>query len=256
MDIYLELSNLIIVKILSFNTGYFLGYTGKPFDYLKNPLRGVTGSETEHDNIGEFLNIIRSENPDFVLAQEVDGGSIRTSTKNQHQFISGKMPDKYSSRFDSKYRGKLFSKSPMLKYMGNSVFYQEGTAEKHSLSIGRKNMVQEIRLDDLSIFSLHLSTFGGWIRKRQIKEIAELAKNRQNYILAGDLNLHKGEKERNYLEKKLDNPVYSPGKTFPAESPTRKLDLVASSENIGITNLRDLGNRFSDHKPIIFGADI
>lgn len=240
------------MKILSFNTGYFLGYTGTPFDYLKNPLRSVTGSKTEHDNIDEFLEIVESEEPDVILAQEVDGGSIRTNTDNQHEYISNQMPKKYSSKFDNKYRGSLFPRAPMLRYMGNSIFFNQGTAEKHSLSIGRKNLVQEIKLDEFSIFSLHLSTFGKWIRKRQIEEVAQIAKSREDYIIAGDLNLHRGAKERNYLEKKLENSVYSPGKTFPAGSPTRKLDLVASSDNIGIDNLQELGNRFSDHRPISF----
>jgi endonuclease/exonuclease/phosphatase family metal-dependent hydrolase len=240
------------VKVLSFNTGYFLGYSGTPFDYLKNPLRGITGSRTEHDNLQEFLDIVKSEEPDFVLTQEVDGGSIRTSTSNQHEYIASKMPQQFSSKFYTKYRGSLFPRAPVLRHMGNSVFYKNGSAEKHSLSIGRKNLVQEIKHDDFSIFSLHLSTFGKWIRKQQIKEIAQIAKSRQDYIIAGDLNLHKGDKEINYLEKKLDNPVYSPGKTFPAKSPTRKLDLVASSENIEINNLQELGNRFSDHRPIGF----
>lgn len=243
------------MKIVSFNTGYFLGYTGTPLDYLKNPLKGVTGSRTEYDNLDEFLDIVKAENPDFVLAQEVDGGSIRTFTDNQHEYIADKMPQSYSSSFNTKYRGMLFPRAPMLRYMGNSVFYKEGVAEKHSLSIGRKNLVQEIKLNDFSIFSLHLSTVGEWIRKRQISEVAELANSREDYIIAGDLNLHQGRKERNYLKKKLGNPVYSPGKTFPADSPTRKLDLVASSENIEIKNLQDLGNCFSDHRPISFEID-
>lgn len=243
------------MKILSFNTGYFLGYTGTPFDYFSNPLKGFTGSRTEYDNIKEFLEIVQSEKPDVVLAQEVDGGSIRTNTDNQHNYISNKLPSEYSSRFDNKYRGSIFPKAPILSNMGNSIFFKKGTAEKHSLSIGRKNLVQEIKMDDYSIFSLHLSTFGKWVRKRQINEVAEIAKSRENYVIAGDLNLHQGAKERNYLEKKLENPVCSPGKTFPAGNPTRKLDLVVSSEKIDIENLKGLGNRFSDHKPIIFETE-
>lgn len=242
------------MKVLSFNTGYFLGYTGTPFDYLRNPLKSVTGSRSEYDNLQEFMDIVKSEEPDFILTQEIDGGSIRTSTTNQHEYVASKIPQQYSSKFNTKYRGSLFPRAPVLRYMGNSVFYKEGSAEKHSLSIGRKNLVQEIKLDNFSIFSLHLSTFGEWIRKQQIKEIVQIAKNRQDYIIAGDLNLHKGAKEINYLEKKLGNPLYSPGKTFPARKPTRKLDLVASSENIEINNLKDLGNRFSDHRPISFEA--
>lgn len=240
------------MKILSFNTGYFLGYSGTYEGYLKHPLRGLLGSGTEYDNLDSFVRLIEDEKPDLVLTQEVDGGSLRTSTEGQHLYLDKKLPNKYSSRFDSKYRGFLFPNTPMLKHMGNSVFYNRGSAEKHSLSIGRKNLVQEIRMDELSVFSLHLSTFGKWVRKRQIKQVAEIAKSREDYVIAGDLNLHTGAPEIEYLEKILESPVYSPGETFPAGNPTRKLDLVASSEDVKLRNLKDLGNRFSDHRPISF----
>ena len=243
------------MKILSFNTGYFLGYSGMPFDYFRDPLTGIRGSKTELDNIAKFVDIFNSEEPDVALTQEVDGGSMRTNTSNQHLYIKERLPEKYSSSFSTKYRGKLFPKAPILKYMGNSVFFNDGKALNHSLSIGRKNLVQEIRLGDISIFSLHLSTFGKWIRKRQIDEIAQLVKSRENYVIAGDMNLHQGRKEISYLEKKLGNKVHSPGKTFPAGKPTRKLDLVIGSENVEIQNLTDLGQQFSDHRPISFEID-
>lgn len=243
------------MKVLSFNTGYFLGYSGTYQEYLTDPLKGVKGSRNEYDNLQEFIDLVESEDPDFVLAQEVDGGSIRTNTSNQHAYLKDKLPEKYSSSFDTKYRGFLFPHAPMLRYMGNSVFFKQGAAEKHSLSIGRKNLVQEIRVNDLSIFSLHLSTLGGWVRKRQIKEISRILENRERYVLAGDLNLHKGRKELDYLEKTLGIPVHSPGKTFPAGNPDRKLDLVANSTEIRVENLQDLGERFSDHRPISFEID-
>jgi len=244
-----------LVKILSFNTGYFLGYTGTPFDYLKNPLKSFKGSKTEYNNLDEFLSILEAEEPDFVLTQEVDGGSIRTSTESQHQYIASRISKEYDSKFNTKYRGILFPRAPMLRYMGNSVFFKQELLKTFT-KYREENLVQEIKLEDFSIFSLHLSTIGRWIRKQQINELAALANNRQDYIIAGDLNLHQGTAERNYLEKKLENPVLSPGKTFPAENPTRKLDLVASSENIEINNLQDLGTCFSDHRPISFEANL
>lgn len=240
------------MKVLSFNTGYFLGYEGTHLDYLKNPGKSIVGSKQEKDNLKEFLELVEAENPDFVLVQEVDGGSIRTSTQSQHNYLDRRMPEKYSSCFCEKYRGVIYPRLPLFRYMGNSIFFSEGTAENHSLGIGRKNLVQEIKLEDFSIFSLHLSTFGQWIRRKQLEEIAQITEKRQGYVLAGDLNFHKGKKEIKHLEETLGNPVCSPGKTFPASNPSQKLDLVASSDNLRISNLEELGNRFSDHRPISF----
>lgn len=142
------------MKVLSFNTGYFLGYKGTHIDYLKHPVKSIIGARDEESNLKEFLQIVNEENPDMILVQEVDGGSIRTSTESQHEYINRKISDRYSSCFSTKYRGYLYPKMPILRYMGNSV--------------------------------------------------------------------------------------------------SQKLDLVVNSQNLEIKNLRELGNRFSDHRPISF----
>jgi len=141
-----------LVKILSFNTGYFLGYTGTPFDYLKNPLKSFKGSsKTEYNNLDEFLSILEAEEPDFVLTQEVDGGSIRTSTESQHQYIASRISKEYDSKFNTKYRGILFPRAPMLRYMGNSVFFKQELLKTFT-KYREENLVQEIKLEDFSIF--------------------------------------------------------------------------------------------------------
>lgn len=243
------------MKVLSFNTGYFLDYRGTHLDYIKHPLKSIKGSKRELENLDRFVQLVEAEDPDMVLVQEVDGGSIRTNTSGQQKYLNEQLSGRYRSEFAGKYRGTLFPRSPVFRHMGNMVFFRKGEVENHALKIGRKNLVQEIRLEDFSVFSLHLSTFGGWIRKEQIKEIKNIAEKRQDYMLAGDLNLHKGRKEIEYLQKTLGNPVSSPGKTFPARNPERKLDLVASSEGLKINNLEELGNHFSDHRPVKFEVE-
>lgn len=239
------------MKILSFNTGYFLDYNRTHTDYLKRPWKSLLGSKREKENLDRFCELVDSVDPDAVLTQEVDGGSVRSSLKGQQNYLSEKL-DPFNSAFHQKYRGKLFPRLPMLRFMGNSVFFRNGTVENHELSIGRKNLVQELKIDGISIFSLHLSTFGGWVRRRQLEEIHELAQGRDDYVLAGDLNFHKGRREINYLEKLLGQKVHSPGETFPAKRPNRKLDLVTASEGLKIENLEMLNETFSDHRPILF----
>lgn len=244
------------MKVLSFNTGYFLGYEGSYLDYLKRPWIGVIGSGEEYTNLDRLVDLVDSEDPDFVLLQEVDGGSMRTSTNGQNNYLQEKIPKKYMCEFHRKYRGLLFPRLPVFRFMGNAVFYTDGKVINHALSTGRKNLVQEIKLNDLSIFSLHLSNVGGWIRKKQLEEIKHIAEKRENYVLSGDLNFHKGKKERQKLEKSLSNPVRSPGKTFPSKNPAKKLDLVTSSDNVKIKNLEQLGDKFSDHRAIKFELEI
>lgn len=239
------------MKILTFNTGYFLDYDGTHIDYLKRPWKSITGSEKEKSNMDEFLEIVRSENPDTVLIQEVDGGSLRSSFNGQYNYLAQRM-DGFNSEFHTKYRGRLFPKIPMFRFMGNMVFFREGKVENHELHSGRKNLAQEIKMEEFSIFSLHLSTFGGWIRKRQLEEIKKIAEKREEYVLAGDLNFHKGRKEIIHLKELFKNKVISPGKTFPAKEPSQKLDLITSSKGLKVKNVKELGNRFSDHRPVTF----
>ena len=239
------------MKLLSFNTGYFLDYDGTHSNYAKNPWKGLIGSKNEKDNLDQFCDLINSVEPDAVLTQEVDGGSARSRLNGQHNYLNEKL-DSFKSAFHNKYRGNIFPKLPMLRFMGNSVFFKEGNVTKHNLSVGRKNLVQELKIGDISVFSLHLSTFGGWVRKRQLEEIHNIAKDRDHYVIAGDLNFHKGRKEINYLESLLGQEVHSPGKTFPAKKPNRKLDLVTASEGLKVNNISLLGETFSDHRPIKF----
>lgn len=242
------------MKVLSFNTGYFLDYNGTYSDYLENPGKSIYGSNNEQENLDTFCDLVNSKNPDIVLTQEVDGGSFRSSFDGQSEYI-GKKLEYYNQYFDRKYRGAIFKRLPMLRHMGNSVFIKEGNVKIHRLSIGRKNLVQEIQFDEFSIFSLHLSTFGGWIRKRQLKEIQTIIERRKDFVLAGDLNFHKGRKEIEYLEQLTSNKVLSPGKTFPASNPERKLDLVICSGGLEISNLESLDQTFSDHRPILFEVE-
>lgn len=218
-------------------------------------MRSITGTSEEKRNLEKFVEILKSENPDLVLMQEVDGGSVRTRTSGQQHYISEKIPDEFKIEFHSKYRGKIFPRLPLLRHMGNSVIYRNGEVKNHRIGTGRKCLVQEIKMEELSIFSLHLATFFSRLRRKQLEEIEQIAEQRENYILAGDLNFHKSRKEIQDLEEQLGQKVKSPGKTFPAAEPSQRLDLVTSSEGIQIKDLKELGNKFSDHRPVKFSIE-
>ena len=244
-----------MTEILSVNAGYFLGYSGRHIDYVKRPWISILGSCEERENLDKLLDIIDEEEPDHVLIQEVDGGSLRSRVGGQQHFLEKESQERFSHGFGRKYRGKIFPGLPIFRFMGNSVLYSSGKSINHRLQTGRKNLVQEIRLEDMSIFSLHLATISPRIRRKQLKEIEKIANKRDEYVLAGDLNLHKGQKEIDALEEQLGEKVRSPGKTFPASNPSQKLDLAASPSGLKITEIRELGDLFSDHRPISFKVE-
>lgn len=146
------------MKVLSFNTGYFLGYSGRYRDYLTRPHVGLIGSRNEENYLEEFIDLVNKEEPDIVLNQEIDGGSFRTRTCDQTSVLREKLGKKYNLKFGKKYRGQIFPRFPVLRFMGNSLIHDRGKVENHYLSSGRKGLVQELKLEETSVFSVHLAT--------------------------------------------------------------------------------------------------
>lgn len=241
------------MKVLSVNAGYFLGYDGSHTDYFLNPLRSVrVDPDVERNSVNEFQELIDSVNPDAVLLQEVDSGSFRSSLENQIDQISDEA-SKFNWIYECKYRGLVFPNTPVLKNMSNAVGIQGKNVVGHRLNHGRKNLVQEIVLEDYSLFSVHLATFSKRVRRKQIHEIRDLVEDK-NSVISGDFNFHNsGEKER--AEKVLGMDIKSPGPTFPAKNSSQRLDLVAHTDSLEAAEVEELGNRFSDHRPIRFNID-
>lgn len=246
----LEISN---VKVLSVNAGYFLGFDGSHTDYFMKPLRSVRAdADVERNAINEFQELLDSVNPDAVLLQEVDSGSFRSSLENQIDLISDEA-SRFNWIYECKYRGLVFPNAPILRNMSNAVGIQGKNVVGHRLNHGRKNLVQEILLEDYSLFSVHLATFSKRVRRKQLSEIRELVEGK-NSVISGDFNFHNpGEKES--AENVLGMDIKSPGPTFPAKDPSQRLDLVAHSDSVEISGVKELGNRFSDHRPIRFSID-
>jgi endonuclease/exonuclease/phosphatase family metal-dependent hydrolase len=237
------------VKILSLNAGYFLGFDGTIGDYLKNPFRTVVGSDLEGSrNTQEFARVVADERPDAILLQEIDKGSIRSSPKSIPENIQRQLPSTYKAFTETKYGG-LTGRLPFMNKMSNSIMTENGIVENHFLKSGTKNLVQELKIEDLSIFSVHLSRFGARTRRKQLEQIMELANKREKFVVAGDFNFMKPSEQEK--AKEIFGRKFSPAPTFPAERPSRALDMVFSSEGLDIS-VEVLDENFSDHRPLLF----
>lgn len=236
-------------KILSFNAGYYLGYTGTLYDYVRHPIRSVIGASTEEDAIAEFADIIDSVAPDAVLLQEIDRGSIRTNTAGQMQHITNHC-SAFKSHTAVKYQGHIVPRIPVFRHMANGLLYKQGTVTDHYLGRGVKSLVQELRIDGLSIFSVHLARFGKRTRRRQLEEIADIVGEHENALIVGDFNAMNGAEEANILRDRLDFTIASPGNTYPASNPQHPLDLAAYSPGLSV-RCRTLDSTISDHVPLL-----
>ncbi|WEL23419.1 endonuclease/exonuclease/phosphatase family protein [Candidatus Nanohalovita haloferacivicina] len=228
------------------NAGYFLGYSGRLSNYLRHPLRTVIGdSEIQRNSRKEFTEMIEREGPDAVLLQEVDQGSIRSSRHSNTEALKNSLPDKFDSCSRTKYSGVL-SRTPFSRNMSNMVAATE-KVENHYLDKGTKSLVQEIQKDSLSIFSVHLARFGKKVRRKQMKQIKNIAEQREKYIVAGDFNFMKASEIE--TARKIFDKHFHDGKTFPADSPEKPLDMAFSSDNLDVA-VTTLEETFSDHRPI------
>lgn len=242
------------MKILSLNTGYFLGYTGTPTHYALHPGRAVIGRRHETRAIDEFVTLVYDTEPDIVLLQEVDTGSIRTRTRGQMQYIAQRCLDDYTAHTARKYGNTVIARLPMLRHMANGVLYRQGSVKDYYLDRGVKSLVQEVQVDDVSVFSVHLARFGTWARKHQLQELCCLAADREHSIIVGDFNALTGTAEADILRERAGFSIACPGSTFPARRPAYPLDFAAASSDLSIQCTK-LDNTISDHAPILVTVD-
>lgn len=236
------------MKILSLNAGYFLGFDGTAVDYFRSPLKTVLGDNaTTADRIDRFCDLVQKEKPEAILLQEIDRGSIRGASPPAPEALEKGLPDYYSGSFSTKYGG-IIGRLPFARNMSNSVLAREGVIKDHFLKNGTKNLVQELRVDDLSIFSVHLARFGKKVRRKQLEEISAITQEREKFVVAGDFNFINTEEQE--TAENLIGRKTTPGKTFPAKNPSKTLDMAFSSRNLELTT-EALETDISDHRPVV-----
>lgn len=245
------------MKILTCNTGYFLGFDKPIPNYIYNLKRSCLGSSSvENERINNLAEIIDQENPEVVALQEVDQGSLRTRTSGQVKELVKRIRENYKWESSNKYSPrKIISHLPMFRKMSNGLLSRgEGDTRRHYLKPGSKQLMMEYRHEkrDLSVFNVHMPTLHSY-RSRQLKEVKKKVIKREKSVLCGDFNCYRGKEE---LEELFDDTRYrveSPGPTHPRSEPHRELNLFIVPEESEI-DLKRAGNRISDHFPVI--ADI
>ncbi|MEF8849482.1 MAG: endonuclease/exonuclease/phosphatase family protein [Candidatus Bipolaricaulota bacterium] len=201
------------IKILNWNVqfmagkGYYFYYEG-----------GSDTRPTSEDIIRtteEVTRVIKEENPDIILLQEVDDGAKRTDHEDQLNNLLARLPDDYGSHASAFYWKAAFSPHP--KILGSvgmklSVIsrYKIESAVRYQLALkpdnwfvrqfDLKRAVLEVVLPrdsakDLVVFNTHLTAFafGSDVRSRQVEEIKSLlnekSSNGNPWVIGGDFNL-------------------------------------------------------------------
>jgi len=205
------------VKVLSWNIQYM---AGKNYVFFYDLLAGDGPDERPSAKdvvltLGEIVRIIRSENPDIVLIQEIDEGSKRTDYENQLEKLLAELPESYSSYTSTFYHKAAFVPHPRIKgsvglKLATISKYRISKAVRHQLPIIPDNLlvrqfnfkrcILEARIPveggkDLAVFNTHFDAFaqGSDTMKKQAAYAMALFEKTtpevSGWLIGGDFNL-------------------------------------------------------------------
>ncbi len=201
------------IKILSYNIQFM---AGKKYFFF---FEGGPDSEPSFDDVtlttGKVAEVIRDEDPDIILLQEVDDGAKRTQYKDQLAVLLSLLPEDYACHTSAFYWKSAYVPHPDImgavgmklsiisKYrINNAIRYQLPLLPANIVyqQFNVKRAILESRLPvqngkELFVLNTHLHAFayGIDIIEKQISQIEDilgrLDKNGNLWILGGDFNL-------------------------------------------------------------------
>ena len=204
------------IKVLSWNIQFLAGNQNNHF-FFDDGQDEWPSTITRKKILEQIAEVIRAEQPDIVLLQEVDDGAKRTEHEDQLAKLITLLPKEYGNHASTFYWQANFVPHPAL--MGSVGMklstiskYQITQARRHALAgiqsqswimqqMNPKRAILEIQLPvensgTLSVLNTHLSAFAqsSNTMEIQVTQVMDLMNRRQtpefdHIILGGDFNL-------------------------------------------------------------------
>lgn len=203
------------IKLLSWNVQFLAGRPNNNF-FFDGGSDPWPSQQVVTETLTAVANIIRQENPDIILLQELDDGAERTDYQDQLQQLLIMLPEHYAAHTSSFYwRADYVPHSELLGGVGMKM----SIISKYSLEQARRYALPAINSNDivtrqynpkrailgvslpiegggrLSILNTHLSAYaqGTDTMARQIASVEKVLKAHEArgnpVLLAGDFNL-------------------------------------------------------------------
>lgn len=244
------------MDLLSFNVGYFLGFTSQR-DWFRRPNRVLSAPKAiEARNLRKVVELLADRQPDVVALQEVDTGSFRTNFRDQPNQIVQRLAERgvrYEYRADCKYGpDKLISRLPAFRFMSNMICWRNGSGKARYVKPGTKELVHlYTQPTGPSVIAVHLPTTEQ-ARREQLEKVAAIASEHEPAIVVGDFNLFNGTAELAPLTDTLDFTLHAPAKTYPTAEPEYAFDIMLTSPGLSVTRCEVLDQiDISDHYPLV-----
>lgn len=205
------------LKVLTYNVQYMAGKNYVFFYDLPHdagPDERPSAADITQ-TVQEVARIIRAENPDLVLLQEVDDGSARTDYEDQLARLLALLPQDYRCHTSAFYWKAAFVPHPrIMGAIGHKLSivskYQIDQASRYQLALAPgnpltqqfnpKRAILEARLpvensQDVALLTTHLEVAnrGTEVMQKQVAAVRErldaLDQNGATWLLGGDFNL-------------------------------------------------------------------
>jgi endonuclease/exonuclease/phosphatase family metal-dependent hydrolase len=193
------------IKVMSWNLSYFYGPGSEGNNYKHEDIKHY------EDNLAQAVMLIKKENPDILLLQEIDFNSHKSHYINQLNFLAQKLQMNYAKATSWKvkylpYPG-FFPKNHFKSIDSGSAVLSKFNIKSNYLNLFAKpkenNFItnlfypyryfQEIKLDingkEVGILNIHLEAFRKKTRNIQAKELVNYLKDKKDIIcIGGDFN--------------------------------------------------------------------
>jgi endonuclease/exonuclease/phosphatase family metal-dependent hydrolase len=202
-------------------------------------------------SLDRIAEIIRAEDPDVVVLQEVARGWMITQQHDSLTVLAERLGMRYvfGPTIGDAFGNAVLSRLPMSDV--RHVPFARQAAFRH---LPRGAIF--VRIADVLVIATHLDHISGAteVRQGQVHTILSHWNNERPAIVIGDLNALPGSAEMSLLEgagfRDLAKDDGADQPTFPAAAPVRRIDYVWG---IGVTGSQahTVATTASDHRPLV-----
>jgi endonuclease/exonuclease/phosphatase family metal-dependent hydrolase len=276
-----EARNVTILKVMTYNIAHGRGYLSMYDKSFLGRNFNIKSKEELEDRLDKIAEMIKQQNVDIVVLQEVDFDATWSYNVDEALYIAKK------AGFANVVEGIKWSVNlPFLKIRsGNAIlsnFPLEGAVNKKFESekklrkpIGGHSFLTakyEINGNDVVVMTSHFDSDSWKAREKEAEEVVKVVKAIDApVIFAGDLNSvlpsvkkvnekmrekYKDQTLKILLRDKIlsvDEDLLRPNEqfTYSTENPHRLIDYIMTNDGFKITEYSVVNPKFSDHFPLL-----
>lgn len=235
------------IRLLTFNLQVGI-QTSAYHHYLTRGWQHVLPHPKRQRRLELISNILRRY--DIVGLQEADGGSFRSGSINQVDYLAHQAGFPHHYQQLNRDLGKLAQHSNGLLSRLTPALVEEHRLPGTLPGRGAIHARYGSGPDALHIFVAHLA-LSQRSRNRQLDYLSEIIEPLRHVAVMGDLNCSFAqiESNRRFCEAMALHPVQIPP-SYPSWQPHKALDHILLSDSLQAERVKVLNRLFSDHLPI------